>query len=81
MEKRNCIIMDDNIIELLNEVEQQMKKGIVCCKCQNPCNKEGIKSSRCSLSMKNLLVDIGLFKDAYEEFNKITERIDENEQT
>ena len=67
MERLNCVVMEDNILEFLDEIEQQLGKGIICCKCKNPC--EANSSTRCRISMKNLLTDIRMFKDAYMEIN------------
>ena len=61
-----CLIIEDNILEILDEIEEQMKKDIICCKCKEPCNK----NSKCSMAMKNLLTDIGIFKQAYSEINE-----------
>ena len=63
MEKVSCVVMEDNIFEFLNEIETQLGKGITCCKCKVPCEK----NSRCYRAMQNLLTDIDLFKKAYSE--------------
>ena len=65
MERTNCILIEDNVLEFLDEIEKQMSKGLVCCKCPNPCEKNG----KCALAMKNLLVDIHMFVEAYKEHN------------
>ena len=65
MEKVSCVVMEDNIFEFLNEIEAQLGKGIICCKCKVPCEK----NSRCHQAMQNLLTDINLFKKAYSEIN------------
>lgn len=67
MERTSCIIIEDNILELLDEVDQQLTKNIVCCKCENPCDK----TSRCALAMKNLLTDLHIFTDSYQKRNEI----------
>ena len=57
MEKRmNCILIEDNVLEFLDETLQQMSKGLVCCKCPNPCDK---------------ITDINMFVDSYKKHNKI----------
>ena len=72
MDRVNCIVMEDNIIEFLDEIETQLGKGIVCCKCKNPCEK----NTRCAMAMKNLLTDIKLFMEAYQEVNpKVDEQV------
>lgn len=58
----NCVLIEDNILEFLDEIQGQISKGIVCCKCPNPCDKT---STRCSVAMKNLLTDIGMFTNSY----------------
>jgi len=78
MERMNCVVMEDNIMEFLNEIESQMSKGIICCKCKTPCNVDSI--SKCKMAMKNLLTDIGLFRKAYSEVNIDEEKPPENEQ-
>lgn len=75
MERMNCIVMEDNILELMDEIDKQMNSGLVCCKCPNPCNKD----SRCALAMKNLLTDIHMFVDAYRKHNNL-EHIEEQSQ-
>ena len=65
MEKVSCVVMEDNIFEFLNEIETQLGKGIICCKCKVHCEK----NSRCHQAMQNLLTDINLFKKAYSEIN------------
>lgn len=65
MERLNCVVIEDDILEFLDEVEKQLGKGIICCKCQNPCEK----TSRCAVAMKNLLTDIRMFKESYKEHN------------
>lgn len=67
MERLNCVVIEDNILEFLDEIQQQMEKGIICCKCKKPCEAEG--NSRCRMAMKNLLTDINIFKKAYTEVN------------
>lgn len=67
MERMTCVLMEDNVLEFLDEVEKQMQKKLVCCKCPNPCNGQ----SRCSMSMKNLLTDIHLFMEAYKDQNNL----------
>lgn len=70
--KMDCIVIENNILELINEIEQQLSSGVTCCKCKNPCDKsESI--SRCSMSMKNLLTDISIFKKMYIEHNPVLE--------
>lgn len=71
MDRMNCVLLEDNILEFLDEVDQQIKKNLVCCKCPNPCDK----TSRCALAMQNLLVDIKMFKEAYMVHNNIEEEI------
>ena len=36
----NCVLIEDNVLEFLDEIEKQMQKKLVCCKCPNPCNSE-----------------------------------------
>lgn len=78
MERVNCVLIEDNVIEFLEEVQEQMNKKLVCCKCPNPCNSEG---SRCSVAMKNLLTDIHMFLDSYKKQNNIVEEEKEEEET
>lgn len=66
--KMDCIVIENNILELINEIEQQLSSGVTCCKCKEPCNKEG---TRCAVAMKNLLTDINIFKKAYIEHNPV----------
>lgn len=67
MERMNCVLIEDDVLEFLDEIQKQMTKGMICCKCPNPCNKD----NRCALSMKNLLTDINMFVDAYKKHNNI----------
>lgn len=69
MERLNCVVLEDNILEFLDEIEKQMNQKIICCKCKNPCED----NTRCRIAMKNLLTDINIFKNAYLERNKVTE--------
>ena len=71
MERLNCVLIEDNVIEFLEEVQEQMNKKLVCCKCPNPCNSDG---SRCSVAMKNLLTDIHMFLDSYKKQNNLEEK-------
>ena len=74
MEKRmNCFLIEDNVLEFLDETMQQMSKGLVYCKCPNPCDK----TSRCALAMKNLLMDIHMFVDSYKKHNNLEETEEE----
>lgn len=75
MSRTSCLVIEDNILELLEEVETQLGKGIICCKCKNPCEK----NNRCALAMKNLLTDIDIFKKAYIMNNP--EEVSEEEET
>ena len=75
MERMSCVVLEDNILEFLNEIETQMGKGIICCKCEKPCDK----NTRCAVAMKNLLTDIELFKKAYSERN-ISEEVKQERQ-
>lgn len=68
MERLNCVLIEDNVLEFLDEIEKQIQKKLVCCKCPNPCNSD---SSRCSVAMKNLLTDIHMFQLAYKQHNDI----------
>ena len=70
MERMNCVLIEDNVLEFLDEIEKQMQKKLVCCKCPNPCNIEG---SRCAVAMKNLLTDIHIFMQAYKKHNDLEE--------
>lgn len=70
MERMNCVLIEDNVLEFLDEIEKQMQKKLVCCKCPNPCNNEG---SRCAVAMKNLLTDIHIFMQAYKKHNDLEE--------
>lgn len=70
MERMNCVLIEDNVLEFLDEIEKQMQKKLVCCKCPNPCNSEG---SRCAVAMKNLLTDIHIFMQAYKKHNDLEE--------
>lgn len=70
METMNCVLIEDNVLQFLDEIEKQMVKKLVCCKCPNPCNGE---TSRCARSMKNLLTDIHLFKESYQKHNDLDE--------
>ena len=81
--KMDCIVIENNILELINEIEQQLSSGVTCCKCKNPCNKSEDSISRCSMSMKNLLTDISIFKKSYIEHNPVVQieevKVTENE--
>ena len=66
--KMDCIVIQNDILELISEVETQLSSGVTCCKCKKPCNKEG---TRCAVAMKNLLTDINIFKKAYIEHNPV----------
>lgn len=66
MERVNCILIEDDVLEMLDEVQKQMEKGLICCKCSNPCEK----NTRCAAAMKNLLTDIHMFVDAYAKRNE-----------
>lgn len=70
MERLNCVVMEDNILEFLDEIEQQLSKGVICCKCKNPCDT----NTKCKITMKNLLTDINMFKNAYLEKNPKEEK-------
>ena len=70
MERMNCVLIEDNVLEFLDEIEKQMQKKLVCCKCPNPCNSEG---SRCAVAMKNLLTDINIFMQDYKKHNDLEE--------
>ena len=70
MERMNCVLIEDNVLEFLDEIEKQMQKKLVCCICPNPCNSEG---SRCAVAMKNLLTDIHIFMQAYKKHNDLEE--------
>ena len=70
MERMNCVLIEDNVLEFLDEIEKQMQKKLVCCKCPNPCNSQG---SRCAVAMKNLLTDIHIFMQAYKKHNDLEE--------
>lgn len=70
MERKTCVILEDNILEFLDEIENQLGKGIICCKCKNPCEK----NTKCAMAMKNLLTDIGIFIKAYSEVNPKEEK-------
>ena len=74
MERVNCIVIEDNILEFLDEIQNQLSKGIVCCKCQNPCKES--PTSKCAMAMKNLLTDIGIFIKTYSELNPKEEKKD-----
>lgn len=63
MERVNCMVIENDILEFLDEAEQQLSTGVVCCKCKNPCEKD----TKCAMAMKNLLTDIRLFKETYKE--------------
>lgn len=70
MERMNCVLIEDNVLEFLDEIEKQIQKKLVCCKCPNPCNSDG---SRCAVAMKNLLTDIHIFMQAYKKHNDLEE--------
>ena len=71
--KMDCIVIENNILELINEIEQQLSSGVTCCKCKNPCDKSNENITRCAMSMKNLLTDISIFKKMYIEHNPVLE--------
>lgn len=79
--KMDCIVIENNILELINEIETQLSSGVTCCKCKEPCNKETM--SKCAMSMKNLLTDISIFKKSYIEHNPVVQieevKVTENE--
>lgn len=74
MERMNCILIEDDILEILDAVHEQIQKNLVCCKCPTPCDK----TTRCALAMKNLQTDIHMFVDAYRKHNKIEETEEED---
>ena len=76
MERTSCILIEDNVLEFLDETEKQMSKGLVCCKCPNPCDKTG----KCALAMKNLLVDIKMFVEAYKKHNNLIQEEENQKQ-
>lgn len=76
MERKTCVILEDNILEFLDEIENQLGKGIICCKCKNPCEK----NTKCAMAMKNLLTDIGIFIKAYLEVNPKESKQTESEE-
>lgn len=65
MQKMKCLIIEDNVIEILDEIEEQITKDLICCSCAHPCDKK----SKCSIAMKNLLTDIRIFKESYIQVN------------
>ena len=64
--KMNCLVIEDNVLEIINELQQQLESGVVCCRCGNKCESQ----TTCALSMKNLLTDIKIFKEAYQKQNE-----------
>lgn len=72
MERLNCVVIEDNILEFLDEIQQQINKGIICCKCKNPC--DATMGTKCRIAMKNLLTDINMFEKAYSERNPKEEK-------
>ena len=71
MERKNCVLIEDDVLEFLDEIQKQMDKKLVCCKCPNPC---GSDSSRCAVAMRNLLTDIHMFVTSYKKHNGIEEQ-------
>lgn len=71
MERKNCVLIEDDVLEFLDEIQKQMDKKLVCCKCPNPC---GSDNSRCAVAMRNLLTDIHMFVDSYKRHNGIEEQ-------
>ena len=59
--KMNCLLIEDDVMEILQELEHQLDSGIICCRCEHKCDGSG----RCALSKKNLLTDLKIFKDSY----------------
>jgi len=75
MDRVNCVIIENNVLEFLDEIETQMTKKLICCKCPKPCEGE----TRCAMAMKNLLTDIHMFQDAYKKQNELEEVTEEKE--
>ena len=59
--KMNCLLIEDDVMELVHELQEQLTSGVVCCKCPNPCDKTG----RCAIALKNLITTTKLFEEAY----------------
>lgn len=59
--KMNCLLIEDDVMELVHELQEQLTSGVVCCKCPNPCDKSG----RCAIALKNLITTTKLFEEAY----------------
>ncbi len=67
----DCVFLENKILEILQEAEKQLNSGVVCCKCENPC--EG--NTRCKIALKNLITDIALFKKAFLDHNPVEDAV------
>lgn len=56
-----CLLVKDELLELLKQVKLQIISGQVCENCPNKCEQNG----RCAMSMANLMTDIQLFEQSY----------------
>ena len=68
IEMERKLLIEDDVLVFLDEIQKQMDKKIICCKCPNPCGNE---TSRCAVAMKNLLTDINMFVTSYKKHNGI----------
>lgn len=58
----NCVLVKNEILELLNEVKEHIKKGTCCETCPHQCGQNG----RCAMAMSNLMIDIQMFENSYQ---------------
>ena len=75
VDRLNCIVIENDILEFLDEIETQLSKKLVCCKCTHPCDG----SSRCAMAMKNLLTDLSIFDETYRKQNELAEKVETSE--
>ena len=57
-----CLLVKDEILALLSQVKEHIKKGSCCETCPNKCGQDG----RCAVAMSNLMIDIQMFENSYQ---------------
>ena len=65
----HCVVLENDILKFIEEIENQLKKEVICGKCKKPCDK----NTRCAVAMKNLLTDVELFRKAYTDYKEKAE--------
>ena len=58
----NCVLVKDELLELLKEVKTHIINGTCCETCSTPCGHTG----RCAMAMSNLMVDIQMLENSYQ---------------